>query len=158
MASAPPAPLPNTLTFDAISEGDRASHTYEITGAVHACLTGPFGDVSPIHVSDEAARQRGFAGRVMHGAILNGFLSHFVGVRFPGENALLHSVNMQYKAPSYMGDALRFDATVTQKVEAVRAIVMEVVIHNLTQDRLAGKAKVQVGLWDGGEGSERGAE
>ncbi len=133
-------------TFEAIAEGFQTSHEYALTDSVYQCLVGPFGDVSPLHVDDAYARERGFAGRVMHGALLNGFLSHFIGVHFPGKRALLQSVNIQYKAPSYMGDALRIDATVTQKVESVRALVLEVLFTNTTQGRLVAKAKVQVGV------------
>ncbi len=133
-------------TFEAITEGFQTSHEYVVTEDVYRCLVGPFGDVSPIHVDEAYAKERGFSGRVVHGAILNGFLSHLVGVHFPGKRSLIQSVNIQYKAPSYLGDALRLDATVAQKVESVRAIVLEVLFTNTTQGRVVAKAKVQVGV------------
>lgn len=132
--------------FDSIVEGFQTSHEYAITDREYECLVGPFGDVSPLHVDDAYAKSRGFQGRVMHGAILNGFLSHFVGVHFPGKPAILQSVNIQYKAPSFLGDAIRIDAKVAQKVDSVRAIVLEVTFTNTTQSKVVAKAKVQVGV------------
>lgn len=132
--------------FDSIEEGYQTSHEYAITDREYACLVGPFGDVSPLHVDDAYAKTRGFSGRVMHGAILNGFLSHFVGVHFPGKPAILQSVNIQYKSPSYLGDGIRLDAKVAQKVDSVRAIVLEVTFTNTTQQKIVAKAKVQVGV------------
>lgn len=133
-------------SFDSIVEGFQTSHTYAITDSVYQCLVGPFGDVSPLHVDDAYAKERGFSGRVMHGAILNGFLSHFVGVHFPGKPAILQSVNIQYKSPSFLGDEVRIDAKVAQKVDAVRAMVLEVTFTNTTQAKVVAKAKVQVGV------------
>jgi 3-hydroxybutyryl-CoA dehydratase len=133
-------------SFEEIVEGFSTSRSYTIDERAYQSLVGSFGDTSPLHVDADYARSRGFAGRVMHGAILNGFLSHFVGVHFPGASALLQSVNIQYKAPSYLGDGIRIDATVAQKVEAMRVIVLEVGFFNTTQERLVAKAKVQVGV------------
>ncbi|MFO0587263.1 MAG: MaoC/PaaZ C-terminal domain-containing protein [Polyangiaceae bacterium] len=133
-------------SFDSIEEGFQTSHEYSITDSVYQCLVGPFGDVSPLHVDDAYAKERGFEGRVMHGAILNGFLSHFVGVHFPGKPAILQSVNIQYKSPSFLGDSVRIDAKVAQKVEAVRAIVLEVTFTNTARSKVVAKAKVQVGV------------
>lgn len=132
--------------FESIAEGYQTSHDYAITDREYECLVGPFGDVSPLHVDDAYAKTRGFSGRVMHGAILNGFLSHFVGVHFPGKPAILQSVNIQYKSPSFLGDSIRIDARVDQKVDSVRAIVLSVTFTNTTQQKVVAKAKVQVGV------------
>ena len=135
-----------THDFERIHEGDSIGREYVIDDAVYQSLTGAFGDVSPLHVDDAFARERKFPKRVMHGAILNGFLSHFVGVHFPGRDALLQSVNIQYKAPSFLGDTVRIDAVVRQKVEAMSVLVLDVEFHNTTQKQLVAKAKVQVGV------------
>jgi len=129
-----------------IREGFRTSYRYTISKAVYEHFLGAFRDTNPLHMDDDAARQRGFPERVMHGMILGGFISHFIGVHFPGANAVLHAVNTQFKSPCHLGDEVEIDATVTQVVEAVRVVALEMVLTNVTRGRVAAKAKVQVGL------------
>jgi 3-hydroxybutyryl-CoA dehydratase len=52
------------------------------------------GDISPVHVNDEFARDCGFKGCVVHGALLVSYLSQLRGIHLPGENCfLLESIN-----------------------------------------------------------------
>lgn len=132
------------LTF-ADMQVDRAiAAEYQITPALHALFTDAFADRSPIHVDDDEARSHGFAGRVMHGAILNGFVSELVGMRFPGRRALLLSTELSYLAPNYLDDRLRLEARVAQRVEAMQVIVLHVLVHNLTRAQLTARGRVQV--------------
>ena len=82
----------------------------------------------------------------MHGSILNGFVSHFVGVHLPGRRALLHSVALEYRTPSFMGDRILLRARIKQKVESLRVVVLDCELRNLTHDRLSAKGKIQVGF------------
>jgi acyl-CoA thioesterase FadM len=65
---------------------------------------------------------------------------------FPGGPVLLQSANTQFKSPCHLGDQIRIDTTVSQVVESVRVLALDMVLTNLTRDRVAAKAKVQVGL------------
>lgn len=136
------------LGYEDLTEGDEVTEDYIIDTTVHEGFVETFGDVSPIHVDDEYARERGFEGRVMHGAILNGFVSHLVGVRFPGRRALLLSADLRYAAPSYLGDTIRITATLAQKVDAQQVIVLRLAIHNVTRDTRAASGRVQVKVAD----------
>jgi len=127
-------------------EGYQTSHRYRITPEVYDNFLAAFGDTNALHVDDAFARDRGFPERVTHGVILVGFISHFVGVHFPGENTLLHALQTQFISPSHLGDEIEIEATVTQVAESVRVVTMDLVVNNLTRQRVAAKAKVQVGL------------
>jgi acyl dehydratase len=133
-----------TIRFENICEGTKESRIYPITNEVYDHLLAGFGDRSPIHVEPEFARSFGFLGPVMHGAILNGFLSHFVGMHFPGRLGLLLTVDLRYSQPNYLNDAIQLDAVVTQKTESTRAITMDVKFQNLTRNWLAARGRVQV--------------
>ena len=146
VAGKPPGPSPMKNPLLVMHEGVTAACRYTITPAVYEQFLATFGDVNRLHTEDEFARSRGFPERVMHGAILNGFISHFVGVHFPGDASLLHSVNTQFKSPCHLGDEILIEAVVTQVSEAVGVATMELVLTNVTRDRVAAKAKVQVGL------------
>jgi len=135
-----------THAFDDVRVGHTASQDYAITPAVYEAFLGAFDDRSPVHVDEGYARAAGFEGRVMHGAILNGFLSHFIGMRFPGARALLLSADIRYTQPSFLGDRIRLTATVTQKVESQRVLALNVAFHNETRGATVARGRVQVGL------------
>jgi len=128
-----------------VREGFRTSHRYTISQPTYEHFLAAYRDTNPMHTDDDFARRHGLPERVTHGAILNGFISHFVGVHFPGGAVLLHSVNTQYKTPCHVGDEIEVEATVTQIAESVRVMTMDMVLRNVTRDRVAAKAKVQVG-------------
>lgn len=132
--------------FEKIEENSEFSRTYTIDDAVYQALSSVFNDKSPIHVDEEYAKSAGFAGRVMHGAILQGFLSHFVGMHFPGKRSLILSVNINYQRPSYLGDEILLTARVRQKVETGRVVVLEIKFLNAATQALAASGRVQVAL------------
>ncbi len=133
-------------TFSGIEEGDTLQREYTLTEEVYKSFLDAFQDTSPLHVDETFARERGFAGRVMHGALLNGFVSHFVGVEYPGKYAMLQSVDIQYKNPNYLGDTIRLEAEVIQKVEALKVVIIKILLQNVTQQKIAATARAQVGM------------
>lgn len=139
----PPPPLGDPF---AVEVGFSTAREYCIRGEVYQHFLLAFDDNNPLHTDDAHARRRGFERKVAHGAILNGFVSHFIGMHFPAGDCVLHSVQLQYNSASHVDDVLRLSAVVTQKVEAVRVLVMSVTIDNVTRNRLAAKGKIQVGL------------
>jgi 3-hydroxybutyryl-CoA dehydratase len=139
-------PPPNNHGYDEIAVGMKVAHDYAITPAVYENFLAAFQDHSPVHVDEAYAKQSGFPGKVMHGAILNGFVSHFVGMIFPGKPSLLLAVDLRYAQPSFLGDALQLEATVSQKLDAQRVVVLDLAFKNLTQKHLAARGRVQVKL------------
>ena len=137
---------PQRELSDTVREGFRTSHRYAITPAIYEHFLAAYGDTNPLHTNDAFAQQHGFPERVMHCMILHCFISHFVGVHFPGDNSLLQSVTTQFKSPCHLGDEILIESTVTQVSQAVRVITMEMLVTNLTRQRVAAKSKVQVGL------------
>lgn len=129
-----------------ICEGQSTERRYAITQAVYEQFLAAFGDTNRLHTDDSFAQSRGFRARLMHGAILNGFISHFLGVHFPGDASMLHSLQTQFKSPCYLGDEILLQATVTHVSAAVGVILLDIDLTNLTRRRIAAKAKVQVGL------------
>jgi acyl dehydratase len=136
----------NDFTFSDISEGTTYSGQYKIEHDIYDVFTSVFHDRSPVHVDNAYAKASGFDGCVMHGAILNGFLSHFIGMSFPGRRALLLSVNMNYHRPSYLDDEIELTAVVRQKVESTRVIVLNVKFVNSATQILVASGKIQVAV------------
>jgi len=127
-----------------IREGTDIEHAYGISDEVYAAFLNAYGDLSPLHVDDGYASSAGFRGRVMHGAILNGFISHFVGMVFPGRRSLLLSVDLRYGAPCYLGDQLVLRAHVDRVVESQRAVLLRLELRRPADTTLVASGTVQV--------------
>ena len=133
-----------TFCYDQITVGMKESRDYVITPEIYQHFLEAFQDRSPVHVDEEFAKAQGFAGRVMHGSILNGFVSHFIGMYFPGKFSFLLSVDLRYSNPSYLGDAIRLDATVSQKMDTHNIIILDATLANTTRNYLAARGRIQV--------------
>ena len=141
-----PLPQARTVRYEEIAIGAKETRDYTITPAVYEHFLAAFDDRSPIHVDKPYAVQNGYAGKVMHGTLLNGFLSHFVGMHFPGRLSLLLGVDLRFSQPSYLGDVIRLEATVSQKLDAKQVLVLDITLTNLTQNCTAARGRAQVML------------
>lgn len=130
--------------YQDLAEGMTSERDYVITPAVYENYLRAFDDRSPLHVDATHARSAGYAGPVMHGGILNGFVSHFVGMVFPGTQALLLSTELRFQHPSYLGDTLRLQAKLVQKLDAQQVVVLHIAFLNLTRNITAASGRLQV--------------
>ena len=136
----------NDFTYEELVEGHIVEQEYRIGPEMYETFLSLFPDRSPVHVDEAYARANGFRGLVMHGAILNGFLSHFVGMRLPGRRSLELAVDIRYLKPCYLGDEIRLQGTIAQKMDSRRVLVMDVIYHNRTQDVIVARARVQAAI------------
>ena len=134
--------------WEQIHQGQKERAAYVLTPSIAESFLSTFADRNPLHVDDVVAKKSGFRERVAHGAILNGFLSHFIGMVFPGRDALLLSTNMQYVSPCYVNDRLMIEASVQQRVESQRVLVLQITVQNESQSQVAARALVQVKVRD----------
>lgn len=129
-----------------ITEGQSFSFDTAVSEKMIDEFAGLTGDVSPLHMDQNFAVQRGFKHRVVHGALLSGLVSRLIGVHLPGRDCLLHSMNMKYPAPTYADDIVRVTGTVEQVSVSARAMTIQIVILVLDSQTLVAKGKVTVGF------------
>lgn len=102
-------------------------------------------DKNPLHTDNEFAISKGFRSKVMHGNILNSYISYFIGECLPLKNVIIHSQSIQFKKPSYLADKLAFEAKVIGCFESVNAIEFKFIFKN-SDDAIIAKGKIQIGL------------
>lgn len=132
------------LTLEDLHENDVYTSEHSVTAELVDAFAALFGDYSPLHVDDDFARARGFAGRVAHGTILNGFVSRMVGMVVPGRRALLMSVDLRYVQPIYLGDRVRLTATISQVHKEQRTIALAVQFDRVGAETAATVARGRV--------------
>lgn len=133
-------------SFESIREGQAASSpvVYDISSEVYGGFLNTFSDYSPIHIDDHFAQKFGFRSRVMHGSILNGFISHYIGMVFPAQRGFLLSNDIRYANPCYEGDKIQIEATISQVSPVQNVVVLTMILTNISQNYVAARAKVQV--------------
>lgn len=125
--------------------GDVFTHTFQVSQQVYQGFQETFQDYNPLHTVDEVGRQKGFSGKVMHGNILNGFLSYFIGEGLPVKDVIIHSQSISFHKPVYLHDVLQFRAEITDFSESVKVLVFSFYFEKESGKKVA-KGKIQIGL------------
>ena len=128
-----------------ISKGDEFSQYFKITEEVYRGFVDIFKDNNFLHTDNAFAQAHGFREKVMHGNILNGFLSFFVGECLPFKNVIIHTQEITYNNPVYMNDILKFHAVVAGVHESVNTIELKFYFENANKQKVA-KGKIQIGI------------
>jgi len=128
-----------------LTVGDKFTEKFIVSPVVYEGFISIFKDKNPLHTDESFAMGHGFKGLVMHGNILNGFLSFFIGECLPGKNVIIHSQEIQYKNPVYLNDELLLTAEVTGIYESVGVVEFKFNFKN-SDALMVAKGKIQIGL------------
>ena len=71
------------------------------------------GDVNPIHLDDNYAKNSIFGERIAHGMISAGYISAIFGTKFPGPGSIYLSQSLKFRAPVKIGDTVDTTVTIT---------------------------------------------
>jgi 3-hydroxybutyryl-CoA dehydratase len=125
--------------------GDSFARDFHLTREIQLGFIELFGDRNPLHVDGDFARGKGFASEVMHGNILGGFLSYFIGECLPIKNVIIHSEKIKFLNPVYRGERLELKAVVRDVFESVAVVELEFQFRNAQSDTVA-KGLVSIGV------------
>lgn len=126
-------------------KGDKFFETFVVSDNVYNGFIALFKDLNPLHTDNEFAVLKGFQGKVMHGNILNGFLSYFIGEGLPNKNVIIHTQSIKFLLPVYLGDVLNFYAEIVDFFESVNTIEFKFQFENNKGKKIA-KGNIQIGL------------
>jgi 3-hydroxybutyryl-CoA dehydratase len=121
------------------------TETFVVSPEIYEGFIRVFKDRNPLHTETEFAENKGFKSVVMHGNILNGFLSYFIGECLPTKDIIIHTQEIQFKNPVYLNDELQFRARVIGIYESVNVVEFRFEFKNQLLDTVA-KGKFQIGL------------
>ena len=126
-------------------EGDSFENSFTVSEESYLKFIELSNDNNPLHTNEEFAMTMGFQGKVMHGNILNAFLSFFIGECLPTKNVIIHSQEIQFKNAVYMNDKLSFTSKVSGVFESVNAVEFKYYFRNKA-NKVAAKGKFQIGI------------
>ena len=127
------------------NSNDKFEESFVVSKNTHQNFIQLSKDKNPLHINEAFASSKGFKGIVMHGNILNAFLSYFIGECLPTKDVIIHSQDIQFKNPVYLDDKLNFTASVSGVFESVNAVEFKYYFRN-SQLKVVAKGKIQIGI------------
>jgi len=100
-------------TIDNLNVGDVATFAKTISESDIYNYVGIVGDINPLHINEEYAKNTKFEKRIAHGILVVGLISTVIGNKLPGEGTIYLSQSVNFILPVYIGD------TITAFVEVV---------------------------------------
>ncbi len=136
----------NEYTYDSICVGQTESFRVQIRADMEDEFRRLTGDTNPLHQSDDFARKAGkgqFKGHVVFGMLTASFYSTLAGVYLPGKNSLIHSLEIDFLKPVYVGDWLTITGEVIATQKDLKLIIVKAVITNQENQKVS-KAKMKI--------------
>ena len=118
------------LAYGDIKVGDGASLSLTITETHIVAYAGLTGDVNPVHVDAESAKQTMFGERIAHGMLVAGLISAVLGTQLPGPNSIYLGQELRFTAPVKIGDTVTAVVTVTEKRDEKKIIKLQTTVSN----------------------------
>ena len=128
-----------------MNKGDLFTCSFKVSPDVYEGFISIFKDTNPLHTNDKFAVSKGFTSKVMHGNILNGFLSYFIGECLPVKDVLIQTQEIKYLKPVYLNDQITLHAEIDEVYESVNTIDFKYFFENRDKVKVA-KGKIKIGL------------
>lgn len=123
----------NEYLFKDLYLGQKESFQVVITKELEDSFRKMTGDVNPLHEDDQFAKEIGngkFKSHVTFGMLTASFYSALAGVYLPGKYSLIHSLDIKFQKPVYMGDELTIVGEIMEKQDELNLIRVKVAINN----------------------------
>lgn len=108
--------------WEAYCEGMRLGWDFRFSEEEMRAFERLSGDHNPIHADPTFARTKGFAAPLVYGLLLASQLSRLIGQELPDRHAILTGITMDFIAPAFANEELRFDAQLVTKSDAAHAL------------------------------------
>lgn len=134
----------NVYAFEDIREGMTETFSKQITSEMEDSFRTITGDYNPLHIDDSYAKQIGdYKQHVAFGMLTASLYSTMAGMYIPGKYSLIHSIEIKFLKPVYMGDVLTVMGTVAEKQENLKLLRLKVRIENQNR-KCVSKADMKV--------------
>lgn len=113
----------NGYFIEDLSVGMSAAFAKTITEADIVMFSGVTGDMNPVHVNEDFARDTMFKGRIAHGMLTASLISTVLGMKMPGPGCIYLSQDLKFLAPVRAGDTVTARAVITDIIPEKKRIV-----------------------------------
>ena len=133
------------LTIDDIYLGQQFVLKKQITRELIQSFSELTGDYHPLHSNDKYAELSGFDNIIAQGFLAAAFLSYVVGMKLPGENALILSQDCKFLKPIYVDQEITYVCEI-RKIDrrfSMLDLGYDVLLPN-AQKAISGNVKIKI--------------
>ena len=137
----------NEYRITDLSAGQQESFTVTVTEDMMAKFQAITGDINPLHVSDDFAKEKGFPQRVAYGMLTAPLISTLGGVYLPGKYCLIQGVEVRFAKPVFIGDVLEVTGEAVKVDRELRYLEIKVTIRNQRNEKVL-RGLLKAGVMD----------
>jgi len=126
----PGMPQIENRPFDELNVGDTASLSHTLSVRDIELFAAMSGDVNPVCVDEEFARDDAFHKIIAHGMWGGALISAVLGTELPGAGTVYRSQTLHFRAPIAVGDTVVVAVTVREKKAATKSVVLDCRVTN----------------------------
>ncbi len=113
----------NGFFIEDLKIGQSAIFAKTITEADIVLFSGVTGDMNPVHVNEDFAKDTLFKGRIAHGMLTASLISTVLGMKMPGPGCIYISQDLKFLAPVYAGDTVYAHAVIEEIILERKRII-----------------------------------
>lgn len=137
----------NVYNYEDIKIGHKEQFSVKITQNMQNYFSEITGDINPLHIDESFANQKNFDRCVCFGMLTASFLSTLAGVYLPGQNSLIHSVEVKMLKPVFVDDSITVKGEIVEKNDLFKLLIIKISIINQDGVKVM-KGKMNVGVLD----------
>lgn len=118
------------VTYDELVIGQSERLVRTVTLEDIQAFAAVSGDINPAHLNAKYADDTLFNGVIAHGMLGAALISALFGTQFPGPGTIYLGQDLKFTRPVRIGDTLTVMATVTEKDEERKRVVMDCLVTN----------------------------
>jgi len=129
-------------TYDELSVGDTANVRHLVTERDLILFATVSGDINPVHLDEKFAASTPFKSRIAHGMLSGALISAAIACELPGPGSIYIGQEMSFLRPVRLGDEIRIELEVLEKLPKNRVRVATRVINQEGKKAVDGVATV----------------
>lgn len=115
----------NNFTYDEIEIGQSASYTRTLTERDVVLFAAVSGDVNPVHLDADFAKDTMFGERIGHGMWTGAIVSAALALVLPGPGCIYLSQSLRFRRPVKLGDTVTVKLSVADKKDEKKVLVID---------------------------------
>lgn len=123
---------------------DSFEFQFSVDSQMYENFIKTFNDKNPLHTDQNFAESYGFKDKVMHGNILNGMLSYFIGELLPIKNIIIMKQDITYRNPVYLNDIVNFSAQIIEHHKAFDVYTFKFNFSEDNKGKTFSSGKIQI--------------
>jgi acyl dehydratase len=100
------------FALGALIEGQSATVDFTISQDDMRAFADLSGDRNPLHTDDAFAREKGYEGAVVYGALIVAKVSQLIGMKLPGRDSVWARIAMEFRNPLYVNQLAQVEGRI----------------------------------------------